>query len=173
MIFMGEEWAASSPFLYFTDHQDPALQKLVIDGRRQEFGGSAWADNVPDPQAIDTFQRSKLNWQERCHAEHSDMLGWYTELLRLRRSLPDFHPSRFHELEVVADSSGTWLWMKRGPYQVVASLVNGTVETPLPVPANASLLMQAGSTGSGTSGRLTFIGPGVLILKQDRRPDFT
>jgi maltooligosyltrehalose trehalohydrolase len=89
LLFMGEEFAASAPFQYFTDHE-PALGKLVSEGREREFGGLGRAqghpDPVPDPQAEATFLRSKLDLSER--ETNAPMLALYTELLRLRREDP-------------------------------------------------------------------------------------
>ena len=69
LLFMGQEWAASTPFLLFTDH-NAELGRLVTDGRRAEFAGfTAFSGElVPDPQARATFERSKLRWDERLHA---------------------------------------------------------------------------------------------------------
>jgi len=82
---MGQEWAASSPFLYFTDHEGE-FGREVSAGRRREFG---WPENdlehVPDPQAEATFQASKLNWDEIAGEPHRGMLNLYKELLGLRR----------------------------------------------------------------------------------------
>ena len=65
MIFQGEEWAASSPFQYFADHDDPELARAVSEGRRKEFAAFGWKpDLIPDPEKLETFQRSKLNWNE-------------------------------------------------------------------------------------------------------------
>ncbi|MBI2942986.1 MAG: malto-oligosyltrehalose trehalohydrolase [Candidatus Wallbacteria bacterium] len=90
LLFMGQEWACSSPFLYFTDHE-PALGHLVTQGRRREFGRfrgfrSARArEQIPDPQSAETFLTSKLDWQEADRAPHSGVLALYRELLQLRR----------------------------------------------------------------------------------------
>ena len=66
MLFQGEEWNASTPFQYFTDHQDSQLAESVRKGRRAEFAHFvANASEIPDPQASQTFQRSKLDWDER------------------------------------------------------------------------------------------------------------
>jgi maltooligosyltrehalose trehalohydrolase len=78
LLFMGEEWAASTPFLFFCDFE-PGLAKLVRDGRRREYGA------IPDPSAAQSFTRSKLRWQERGSEPHRTMLELYRELLRLRR----------------------------------------------------------------------------------------
>ena len=89
MLFQGEEWAACSPFQYFTDHGDPKLGKAVSEGRRREFARFGWdAERIPDPQDPRTFDRSKLAWGELDEPFHRRMLEWYRELIRLRRRLP-------------------------------------------------------------------------------------
>lgn len=89
LIFQGQEWAASTPFLYFTSHNEE-LGRLVTEGRRKEFehfkGFHGRA--VPDPQALNTFEASRLNWNELEQPEHAQTLALYKELLRLRRALP-------------------------------------------------------------------------------------
>jgi maltooligosyltrehalose trehalohydrolase len=86
MLFQGEEWAASGPFQYFTDHADPGLGRAVSEGRRREFARFGWnADRVPDPQDPRTFGRSKLMWAELDTPFHQRMLEWYRQLIQLRR----------------------------------------------------------------------------------------
>jgi maltooligosyltrehalose trehalohydrolase len=91
LLFMGQEWAASSPFQYFTD-LEPALGPLVTEGRRREFAQfPEFADpaarvRIPDPQDPATFERSKLDWQERQQPPHAQSLALYTDLLRLRNT---------------------------------------------------------------------------------------
>ncbi len=93
MLFMGQEFAASSPFLFFTDH-DPDLGKLVTEGRRREFKAfSTFADasvreKIPDPQSESTFLKSKLNLSEIEHEPGAGLYRWYTHLLHLRRTDP-------------------------------------------------------------------------------------
>ncbi|HEX6538477.1 MAG TPA: malto-oligosyltrehalose trehalohydrolase [Candidatus Dormibacteraeota bacterium] len=89
LVFQGEEWAASSPFQYFTDLGDPALRRAVSEGRRSEFAVFGWDPaQVPDPQDPATFARSVLRWDELSQEEHASMLGWYRELIALRRATP-------------------------------------------------------------------------------------
>jgi maltooligosyltrehalose trehalohydrolase len=89
MLFQGEEWAASTPFQYFTDFADLDLGRAVRDGRRQEFAAFGWnPEEVPDPQDPATFERSKLDWGELRDPSHESMLDWYRALIRLRRRLP-------------------------------------------------------------------------------------
>jgi len=86
MIFQGEEWGASTPFQYFTDHGDPELGKAVSEGRRREFSGFGWKpEEVPDPQDAATFHRSCLCWEEQAEIPHRKMLDWYKRLIALRR----------------------------------------------------------------------------------------
>ncbi len=90
LLFMGEEWAASSPFLYFTDHDEP-LGRAVSEGRRSEFSHFAsFRDTgplaIPNPQLLTTFERSKLNWLERERGEHARSLALYRAALDLRRN---------------------------------------------------------------------------------------
>jgi maltooligosyltrehalose trehalohydrolase len=90
MLFMGQEWAAGSPFLYFTDHE-PGLGKLVTEGRRREFRRFAAfsepgaAERIPDPQASATFERSRLDWREIDEEPHAGVLRLHQALLALRR----------------------------------------------------------------------------------------
>jgi maltooligosyltrehalose trehalohydrolase len=82
LLFMGEEFAAKSPFQFFTSYGDPALQEAVRKGRREEFRAFGWKD-VPDPEAPATFERSRLDWK---HGEaEKAMLQWYHALIEVRR----------------------------------------------------------------------------------------
>jgi maltooligosyltrehalose trehalohydrolase len=89
LLFMGQEWAASSPFMFFTDHA-PDLGRKVTEGRRQEFSAfSAFADPakreaIPDPQSPRTFERSRLDWDERSRPPHAGVQRLYQRLLQLR-----------------------------------------------------------------------------------------
>jgi maltooligosyltrehalose trehalohydrolase len=89
LLFMGEEYGETAPFLYFTDHSDLALGKAVRDGRRAEFAGLHGEREVPDPQGHSTFLDSKLDHSLSSKAKHSILLAFYKELLRLRK----FHPA--------------------------------------------------------------------------------
>ena len=87
LLFMGQEWAATSPFLFFTDH-NPELGKLVTEGRRKEFESfSGFSGEVPDPQDPETFKSSRLRWNEIERPLHAGMLRLYEDLLALRREL--------------------------------------------------------------------------------------
>src|SRR5262249_31207331 len=93
LLFMGQEWAASAPFLFFTDH-DADLGRRVSEGRRREFkafaafGDAAARDRIPDPQALETFRRSRLGWAETDREPHARGLRFDGSLLELRRREP-------------------------------------------------------------------------------------
>jgi maltooligosyltrehalose trehalohydrolase len=87
LLFMGQEWAASTPFQFFTDHNDE-LGPLVSEGRKSEFQDfPGFEGEVPDPQDPATFERSTLDWAERDSGDHARTLALYRALLALRREL--------------------------------------------------------------------------------------
>jgi maltooligosyltrehalose trehalohydrolase len=131
LLFMGQEWAASTPFQYFTDH-DPDLGKLVTEGRRREF--AAFVENVlqvPDPQTPDTFHASKLRWEERDRPEHAKTLSLYQQALELRRTDPVLSGSGRAELQAEASHGALLVHRSRGTDRRV--LVMNTSATALPL----------------------------------------
>jgi maltooligosyltrehalose trehalohydrolase len=122
MLFQGEEWAAGSSFLYFTDH-DEALGQLIADGRRREFAGFGWGPGeIPDPQDPSTFDRSRLDWEERSLPGHREVLEWYRRLLHLRRDLTGLNDPRLglHSVDYCEDPA--WLVVRRPGCLVALSL---------------------------------------------------
>jgi len=123
MLYMGEEWGATSPFQYFTDHPDPELGRAVSEGRRSEFSSFGWKpEDVPDPQDVATFQRSKLRWDEAGEGEHADLLAWHRDLIALRRRVPALTDGRLDAVEVEVDEPAGHLTVRRGPVQVLVNL---------------------------------------------------
>lgn len=163
MIFMGEEWAASTPFLFFSDHQDPELAAKVGEGRKKEFGGKEWEGDVPDPQDPECFSRSKLRWDERLEENHRGMLGWYSQLIRLRRS----NGPALEMAGVEIDGNGKWLRMRSGHYTVVAAFTKEQVTTPFVMTSAFAAILSAGPVRTNPSGTLEFDGPGVIILNSE------
>jgi maltooligosyltrehalose trehalohydrolase len=84
LLFQGEEWGAKTPFLYFTDHENAELGRLVAEGRSKEFSSFSWQGAVPNPQEVETFNRSKLDWSEMSQPPHAELLEWYRRLIHLR-----------------------------------------------------------------------------------------
>ncbi|MDO5701454.1 MAG: malto-oligosyltrehalose trehalohydrolase [Bowdeniella nasicola] len=95
MIFQGQEFAASTPFPFFTDHDDDELAEAVRRGRREEFARHGWAElygadaSVPDPQSPSTFERAHLRWEELDQDPHRTMLAWFRRLIQVRARLEE------------------------------------------------------------------------------------
>lgn len=88
LLFMGEEYGESSPFLYFVSHCDPALVEAVRKGRKEEFGDFKWKEEPPDPQSRETFLKSKLHWEKRTEGSGKVLLDFYKHVIMLRRTVP-------------------------------------------------------------------------------------
>ena len=120
LIFMGQEWAASTPFQYFTDHH-PELGKQVTKGRRTEFRSfAAFADakireQIPDPQDPKTFQASRLLWEERDRQPHTSMLRLCKRLLTIRRTEPVMRAQDAAQFEVMDLNKDTLLLLRSAP----------------------------------------------------------
>jgi maltooligosyltrehalose trehalohydrolase len=118
LLFMGQEWAASTPFLYFTDLGEE-LGRAVTEGRRREFkdfpefarGGTS---RIPDPQAACTFERSQLRWDERTSEPHAPHLALYRELLRLRTSHAALHASDCSAADASAEGEDAIVMRRAG-----------------------------------------------------------
>jgi maltooligosyltrehalose trehalohydrolase len=120
LLFQGEEWGATTPFLYFTDHQDPRLARAVSEGRAREFAAFRWTGEIPDPQARSTFERSKLDWSEPLRAPHAELLDWYRRLIALRAARAARKDARAKP-RAGFDACGEWL---RFEYAGVLALFN-------------------------------------------------
>jgi maltooligosyltrehalose trehalohydrolase len=132
MLFQGEEWNASSPFQYFTDHQDANLAEAVRKGRRREFAPFvADASKIPDPQDRGTFERSKLNWDELEHGEHREILEWYRRLIELRRCVRDFENGRLDLDAATFDEEARWIRVNRGESVVICNFAPAPHRVPL------------------------------------------
>lgn len=105
LLFMGEEYAELAPFLYFTSHQDLALAQAVRNGRTKEFAAFHAQGSPPDPQAEDTFLRSKLDHDLRRIGSHQVMWQFYRELIHLRKTLPALNEPDASILEVTAEEA--------------------------------------------------------------------
>ncbi|MFI7595864.1 malto-oligosyltrehalose trehalohydrolase [Micromonospora sp. NPDC049359] len=146
MLFMGEEWAASTPWQFFTSHPEPELASAVRTGRRREFASHGWPEgDVPDPQDPETFVRSRLDWAELDKPEHASMLSFYQRLIALRRSVADLSDPRMHAVSV--QHGDQFLLMRRGDTLVVANFAGRGQGVSLPGVARRVLL----ATGEGVT----------------------
>jgi maltooligosyltrehalose trehalohydrolase len=138
MVFQGEEWGATTPFRYFTDHE-PDLGEAVAEGRRKEFAAFGWDPaDVPDPQEPATFDASKLDWGELDQSDHAALRGWYRRLISLRRRLPELSEPRTDRTAVQADEANGTLVVHRGRVQVLVNL--GTNDVRFPAGPSTTLL---------------------------------
>jgi maltooligosyltrehalose trehalohydrolase len=165
LLFQGEEWNASSPFQYFTDHQDSTLANAVREGRQREFRERGEApEGVPDPQAAATFEASKLDWAELAHPEQRRVLEWYRALIRLRRSEPALCLGT-EPVQVDRDETGSrWLTLRSGVLLLAANFSAGALGVPGVLGAEL-LLGSRGAERRGDELRLPAWGVGIL-----RRP---
>jgi maltooligosyltrehalose trehalohydrolase len=145
MLFMGEEWGATTPFQYFTDHPDPDLGRAVSEGRRSEFSAFGWQpEDVPDPQDARTFARSRLEWSDLSRPPHTDLLDWHRRLLALRRSHPDLGPGDGSGTRARFDEADRWLVVERGRAALVVNLA-AHAQT---VAVAADVMLLASDTGA-------------------------
>ena len=122
MLFQGEEWAASTPFQFFTSHPEPELGKATAEGRIKEFERMGWDPAiVPDPQDPATFERSRLDWSELEDFRHSRMLETYQRLAELRRSVPDLTDPSFQSVSCTADEETRVFRLRRGSVEIVVN----------------------------------------------------
>jgi maltooligosyltrehalose trehalohydrolase len=129
MLFQGEEFAASSPFQYFADHEDPEMAKSVKAGRQAEFAAFGWnPEEIPDPESRETFERSKLKWDEVHTGQHAEMLEWYRKLIGLRHGSTSLNDGDLGHVRVQFDEKKRWLTMERGLVKVFCNLGGGAVE---------------------------------------------
>jgi len=145
MLFQGEEWAASTPFLYFADHKDPELARAVSEGRKKEFAAFGWNPaSIPDPENPSTFNASKLHWDEVMVGDHAEMLAWYKALIRFRRDTPCLNEGTAGGVHVTFDEQAEWLRMDRGDVLVICNL--GDREQDFSVSQDACVVLASQST---------------------------
>lgn len=132
MLFMGEEYAASTPFQFFSSHPEPELARATAEGRKAEFAEHGWdADDIPDPQDPQTFQRSKLDWDEVDSGEHGRVHRLYRDLIALRHSDPDLADPWLEHLTVDYDEEQRWISVGRGRLRIVCNLGAEAVRVPV------------------------------------------
>ena len=163
MLFMGEEWGATTPWQYFTDHQDPGLGQAVADGRRAEFARHGWESaEVPDPQDEATYSRSKLDWSQLNAGPHRDLLTWYRELIALRRRWPELTDPRLDRVHTICDEAERWLMISRGQLRILANL--GPSAARLPLHAHTGQLLAASTAGTAVDADAAVLPPASFAV---------
>ena len=159
LIFMGEEWAASTPFPFFS-HLGPDLGPLVTEGRAREFERMGWdAEIIPDPQSPATRESATLRWDEITEPDHARMLAWYQELLRLRRDRPELASGSLAEVSVEVLDEDTVL-MRRGTTVVATTRAQDRL---VEIPIEGKVLAAWGEHGPVPEGHAV-TGPGALVI---------
>ncbi|MEA3364216.1 MAG: malto-oligosyltrehalose trehalohydrolase [Candidatus Hydrogenedentes bacterium] len=170
MLFQGEEWAASTPFLYFTGHEDRELGEAVQKGRQEEFAAFAWdPETIPDPQAEDTFKRSKLNWSELEQSHHKDILEWYRALLELRKCLPDLTDGDLSGLETEYDEEAGWFWLRRGSVRIICNFADTEQRIPCSEESGSEILLASEEGVQVEKGSVVPPRHAVVIMRSDRQ----
>jgi maltooligosyltrehalose trehalohydrolase len=150
MLFMGEEWGASTPFQFFSSHPEPELAQATRDGRKAEFAEHGWdAEDIPDPQDRQTFLRSKLDWDEGGTGDHARLLELYRALIALRRTEPDFADPWLGHLTIDFDEAQRWIVLVRNRLAIACNL--GTEPATVPVSGELVLAWHEPKIGENTT----------------------
>ena len=144
MLFQGEEWAASTPFLYFADFDSEELREAVRRGRREEHG----TKRGPDPFASSTREASVLRWDERHEGEHADMLAWYRELVSARMTYPELRDPQPTATRAAKLAAGRGLVLERGNLALLCNFG----DEPLHVDRRGDVLLA--TTANASAGEL-------------------
>lgn len=167
MLFQGEEWGASTPFQYFTDHKDPELGRAVTEGRRKEHsvpsGDGGEAKEAPDPQDEQTFLRSKLDWLETGRQPHLDLLEWHRQLIALRRSQPSLGSDDRKSVSTDFDDEARWLVVHRGRFSIAANFSERQQAVPL---ADGAVVLSSvsGETPAVSAGAVNLPARSVVVV---------
>jgi maltooligosyltrehalose trehalohydrolase len=148
MLFQGEEWAASTPWQFFTSHPEPELGAATAEGRIAEFARMGWDPSVvPDPQDPESFHRSKLDWAEAEGGRHARLLSLYRELGSLRRSTPVITAPSFEGIRCDFDEDARWFVVRRPGVTIAVNF--GDADAAVEVPGEVLL-----ATGGARPGLL-------------------
>lgn len=167
MLFMGEEYGATTPWQFFTSHPEPELGKATAEGRLKEFERMGWDPAlVPNPQEIGTFLDSKLDWSE---AEGDNpLLQLYKDLIALRRSTPELTDPRFSTTAVEYSEDDGWLVLYRGQVAVAVNFDDGSSLVPLEAlgdPGEADILLATESGITVTDGAVVLPGASAAVVR--------
>jgi maltooligosyltrehalose trehalohydrolase len=138
LLFMGEEYGETNPFLYFVDHGDAELLEAVRRGRRREFAASHESRELPDPAALETFQRSRLRHARASQPGHAELRALYRDLLRARREEPALRPGAA-AVYVEHDATAGWIRVhyQANPRPALAAFHLGATPVEVPGPPDA------------------------------------
>jgi maltooligosyltrehalose trehalohydrolase len=163
MLFMGEEWGASTPFQFFSHFPDADLRDAVRRGRFEEFAEHGWgAEEVPDPNDENTFLRSKLRWSEAGDGWHARLLDCYRSLIALRRTRPELTDPWTADLLVEVDDAARTVVLRRGALTLAVNLADRPATVPTGRDPGAVLL--AWGHAEPVEGAVRLAGHGFAVL---------
>ncbi|GAB3057764.1 malto-oligosyltrehalose trehalohydrolase [Sediminivirga luteola] len=153
MLFMGEEFAAQTPFQFFTSHPEEWLAEAVAAGRREEFGRHGWdLDAVPDPQDPETFIRSKLRWEETAQGTGAALLRLHRHLAALRAERITGRELGFADIHVEHSEDERWLDLRLPGVRVITSL--GPVGVTRPMASDERVLLDTAAYTHGPAAQI-------------------
>ena len=162
MLFQGEEFGASAPFLYFTDYDNPELGRMISEGRKREFVSFGWApEQIPDPQDEQTFNQSKLNWAELTEQPHASLLQWHKDLIRLRHEWSELSDGNLNAVAVRFDEQAQWLMLERGSLRIACNLGQAAVDMEV---GNRAQLLLASDGSIAISDAVIRLGPDSVAV---------
>ena len=162
MLFMGEEFGASTPWQFFTSHPEEWLAEATAKGRLKEFERMGWDPAlVPNPQDPETFERSKLKWEEAHDGDHARLLDLYRALANLRRSTPELAGGGFTDTHVDFSEEDKWLVLSRGAVRVACNFGDRTLTKDL----DGEVLLATDSAAAVGNGKLTLPGESAAVVR--------
>ena len=164
MLFQGEEFGTSAPFLYFTHFEDPELGRLISEGRKKEFVAFGWSpDEIPDPQEEQTFKNSILNWSELGEEPHASLLKWHRDLIRLRCESSELSDGNLNAVHVRFDEVAQWLVLERGPFRIACNFAQAPAAVEI---GSGGQLLLASDDSVSLGGAIVQLGPdSVAVVK--------
>jgi maltooligosyltrehalose trehalohydrolase len=166
MLFMGEEWGATTPWQFFTSHPEPELGQATAKGRLAEFSRMGWDPAlVPDPQDPATFERSILRWEEAGEPSHAALFEFYRALTSIRREFADVTDPRFGRTSAEVDEDQRRLIVRRGSLTVLVNF--GDTDTRMPAPLGTVILAYPAQPEAEGS-RLRMPAHSVVVIAAER-----
>ncbi|MFZ7088225.1 malto-oligosyltrehalose trehalohydrolase [Curtobacterium sp. RRHDQ10] len=166
MLFMGEEFAASTPWQFFTSHPEHDLGEATAKGRIAEFAKMGWDESVvPDPQDPATFQNSKLQWAETLEGRGARVLAAYRALIALRRREEALVDWRYLANDVRFSEDRRWLVLRRSDIHVAVNFLPGSSEVPVPFAGAEPEVLFSTDGVTHAAGCLRFTGRGVAVVR--------
>jgi maltooligosyltrehalose trehalohydrolase len=138
------------------------MARLVSEGRKKEFSAFGWdPKSIPDPENLETFERSKLKWKEVIDGEHAEMLAWHRELIRLRRATPSLNNGEPRHMRVSYEQQEMWLSMERGDVTVSCNL--GESDRQFPVAVGGRVVLSSRGVVTVKDGAVT-LPPNTAVI---------